>query len=271
MSGEGEQEERAQAREEADERAGEGEGEDVAAHKRMLMSAVKLARELLPGDSRYGDPLSTAGSEPRSLVARRLGELAAEHPGILKEAGLSALQVMDAAATSPRGEAGTTRAIAFTDLVGFSSWALEAGDDAAVELLRDVGEAIEPPVLAHAGVVVKRLGDGMMAAFGEARDALLAVFEARDRLAAVEAPGYRPRMRAGVHLGSPRRLGDDYFGVDVNIAARVADEAGADEVLVSGAALEALDEDSVRAKRKLLFRAKGVPGDVGVYTIKELR
>jgi class 3 adenylate cyclase len=51
----------------------------------------------------------------------------------------------------------------------------------------------------------------------------------------------------------------------------VAEEASADEVLVSGAALEALDGDSVQAKRKLRFRAKGVPGDVAVYAIKEFR
>jgi adenylate cyclase len=237
----------------------------------MLMKAVKLARELLPGDSRYGDPLSTAGSEPRSLIARRLGELAAERPGILKEAGLSALQVMDAAATQAKASGEATRAIAFTDLVGFSSWALEAGDDVAVELLRDVGEAIEPPVVTHGGVVVKRLGDGMMAAFDEASAALAAVLDARERLATVEAPAYRPRIRAGIHLGSPKQLGEDYFGIDVNIAARVAEEASADEVLVSGAALEALDSESVTAKRKLRFRAKGVPGDVAVYSIKETR
>ncbi|MGH2950857.1 MAG: adenylate/guanylate cyclase domain-containing protein [Solirubrobacterales bacterium] len=248
--------------------AGEDDGE--RSHKRMLMAAVKYARELLPGDSRYGDPLSTAGSEPRSLVARRLGELAAERPGILKEAGLSALQVMDAAATgTEKGEVAATRAIVFTDLVGFSSWALEAGDEVAVELLRDVGEAIEPPVVAHAGIVVKRLGDGMMAAFDEAEPALAAVFEARERLASVKAPGYDPRIRAGIHLGAPMRLGDDFFGVDVNVAARVAEEAAADEVLVSGAALDGLDADKVRAKRKLLFRAKGVPGDVAVYSIRQ--
>jgi class 3 adenylate cyclase len=117
-------------------------------------------------------------------------------------------------------------------------------------------------------VVVKRLGDGMMAAFDEAPNALAAVLEARDRLATVKAPGYNPRIRAGIHLGAPKRLGDDFFGVDVNIAARVAEEAGADEVLVSAATLEALDRDSVHAKRKLLFRAKGVPGDVAVYAIK---
>jgi adenylate cyclase len=62
-----------------------------------LIRAVKIARELLPGDSRYGDPLSTVGSEPRAVLARRLGELAQDRPGLLKEMGLSALQLWEAA------------------------------------------------------------------------------------------------------------------------------------------------------------------------------
>ena len=40
-------------------------------------------------------------------------------------------------------------------------------------------------------------------------------------------------MRAGVHWGRPRKLGGDYLGVDVNIAARVGDAAKADQVLAS--------------------------------------
>lgn len=152
--------------------------------------------------------------------------------------------------------------------MGFSKWALEAGDDAALELLRDVGEAIEPPVVDHGGNVVKRLGDGMMATFPDPEQGVEAVFEARESLAVVEGAGYRPRIRAGMHLGSPKRLGDDYLGVDVNVAARVADEASGDELLVSGQALEALDRDSLKVKKKLLFRAKGVPGDVTVYSIR---
>ena len=87
---------------------------------------------------------------------------------------------------SPRAtasELGDDRlAIVFTDLVGFSDWALEAGDDISLELLREVAEAIEPPVVDHGGEVVKRLGDGMMAVFGDADAAAAAVFEARERL-----------------------------------------------------------------------------------------
>ena len=240
-----------------------------AASKQRLIAALKLARELLPGDSRYGDRLSASGSEPRHVVARRLTEMARTRPGLLSEVGLGALQVWEAVADGAGREHGERRlAIAFTDLVGFSAWGLEAGDDAALELLRDVGEAIEPPVLAHGGDVVKRLGDGMMAVFEDPAEGFEALVDARERLAAVEAPGYSPRIRAGMHVGTPKRLGEDYLGVDVNVAARVAEEASAGELLVSGQALEALDRETLRARKKLLFRAKGVPGDVTVYSIR---
>jgi adenylate cyclase len=91
----------------------------------------------------------------------------------------------------------------------------------------------------------------------------------RERLDGVQAPGYVPRIRAGMHLGAPKRLGDDYLGVDVNVAARVADEASGDDLLVSGQALEGLDADRLKLKKKLLFRAKGVPDDITVYSVRK--
>jgi adenylate cyclase len=246
----------------------DGAGPSVAIGPR-LMKAMKIARELLPGDSRYGDPLSTTGSEPRALVARRLGDAAKQRPGFLKEAGLSALQVWEAVAETDSKKLGDDRlAIVFTDLVGFSDWALEAGDDIALDLLRKVADAIEPPVVSHHGEVVKRLGDGMMAVFSDADAAVEAVFDARDGLDGVEVAGYCPRMRAGIHVGTPRRLADDYLGVDVNVAARVAESASGGELLVSGVALEEIDPESIAARKKLMFRAKGVPSDISVYSLK---
>jgi adenylate cyclase len=246
----------------------DGAGPSVAIGPR-LMKAMKIARELLPGDSRYGDPLSTTGSEPRALVARRLGDAAKQRPGFLKEAGLSALQVWEAVAETDSKKLGDDRlAIVFTDLVGFSDWALEAGDDIALDLLRQVADAIEPPVVSHHGEVVKRLGDGMMAVFNDVDAAVEAVFEARQNLDGVEVAGYRPRMRAGIHVGTPRRLADDYLGVDVNVAARVAESASGGELLVSQAALAEIDPETVASRKKLMFRAKGVPSDVSVYSLK---
>jgi len=236
--------------------------------QRGLVSAAKFLRELLPGDSRFGDPLSTAGREQAQRAGRHLSELTADRPGVMREAGLGALQVWQALAEAQgRGLGEWELAIVFTDLVDFSSWALQAGDDLTIKLLRDVGEAIEPPVGRHDGRVVKRLGDGMMAVFAEPQQALAAVFEARERLASVDAPGYRPQIRAGMHVGRPRRLGGDFLGVDVNIAARVAEAGSAGELLVSDRALAALDVSDLRVGRKRFFRVKGVPRDLKAYSL----
>jgi class 3 adenylate cyclase len=233
-----------------------------------LLTLLQRARRLLPGDERFGDPLSMAGTQQRHAVGRRLAEITAERPGVLREVGFSALQVWQALSEAQgRGHGDAELAIVFTDLVEFSTWAVEAGNDQVLELIRDVAEAIEPPVSDRRGRVVKRLGDGMMAVFSDPSDALDAIFEARERLAAVQVPGYEPHIRAGMHFGSPRRISGDYLGVDVNIAARVAGEAGADELLVSDRALARLDQEVLSVRRKRLFRVKGVPKDVTVYSV----
>lgn len=235
-----------------------------------LLALARALRKVLPGDSRFGeDPLSVAGDKGSQVLGRKLAAATAERPSLLREAGLTALQIWQAMGQSVgRLPVKADMTIAFTDLVDFSRWSLSAGDEAAVALLREVSGAIEPPVTDQAGTVVKRLGDGMMAAFVDPADGLAAIFQARERLGSVAVEGYRPRLRAGLHVGRPERVGDDYFGIDVNIAARVAEAASGDEVLVTGRLLEALEPGAVRAKRKLLFRAKGVPSEVKVYSVR---
>jgi class 3 adenylate cyclase len=126
---------------------------------------------------------------------------------------------------------------------------------------------MEPAMRERGGRVVKRMGDGMMAVFSDSGDALDALLDARERLSEVEADGYKPRFRAGIHVGKPRKLGGDYFGVDVNIAARLAEQASPDEVLVSDAALGDLETDDLKVKKKRRFKVKGVPDDLQAYSI----
>src|SRR4051794_34424020 len=195
--------------------------------------------------------------------------MTAERPGLLRETGLSALQVWQAVSEAQgRGRGERELAIVFTDLVEFSEWALDAGDDAALKLLRDVSEAIEPPVEQRRGEVVKRLGDGMMAVFDDPKEALEAVVDARERLKQVQADGYDPRLRAGIHVGRPRCIGGDYLGVDVNVAARLAEEASGGEILMSDRACENLDSDAVSTRRKRRFKVKGVPRDLGAFSVE---
>jgi adenylate cyclase len=233
-----------------------------------LLRAARGTRERLLGDEALVDHLSTARGRPSDLAAQQLVELRGDTPGILGELGLTALQAWQRLAESQdRGRGKVDVAILFTDLVGFSSWALEAGDEPALRLLREVAAATEPPVGERQGEIVKRLGDGLMAAFWDAGSATEAAFAAHERIAAVEVAGFRPQLRTGIHLGRPRKVGGDYLGVDVNIAARLCDAAKPGEILISGPALDKLPAGFATTKRRR-FSAKGAPKEIGAYAVR---
>lgn len=232
-----------------------------------LVEIARRTRERALGDDDFVDLLSTARGRPSDLAARRLVALRGDATGILGELGLTALQTWQRLAeTLDRGQGTVDVAILFTDLVDFSSWALRAGDRAALRLLREAADAIEPPIVEQRGEVVKRLGDGLMAAFWDAPSATEAAFLAGERIASIEVEGYRPRLRTGIHLGRPRRLGGDYFGVDVNIAARLTEVAKPGEILVSDRVADELDPGAVEARRRR-FSAKGAPKGMAAFVV----
>jgi adenylate cyclase len=234
-----------------------------------LLAAAKRLRTRLPGDERFGDPLSTAGTTPVEVVARGVSSLRPEErDSVVQELGMAGLQLWQSLSEATgRGRGELPLAILFTDLVGFSEWALKAGDGTTLELLREVGAAQEAAVLARSGRVVKRLGDGLMATFIDADGAVQAALDAQDAVAGIEYDGYRPQLRAGVHWGRPRRLGGDYLGVDVNIAARVCDAAKAGQVLVSDPALASITEDSFELGRRKRLKASGTPRELGTTPV----
>jgi adenylate cyclase len=233
-----------------------------------LLTAADRLRRRLPGDARFGDPLSTADARPVAVVARGVSSLQPRRKSVLQELGLAGLQVWQSLSEAAgRGHGDLEMAILFTDLVGFSAWALQTGDGAALELLREVGTAVEDPVLRHDGRIVKRLGDGLMATFLDPRKAIDAALEAHAAVSEIEVDGYTPRMRAGIHWGSPRKLGGDYLGVDVNVAARIVDAAKADHLLVSDALLSRIDTDGLKAGRSKRLRADGTPRGLQVVRI----
>lgn len=236
--------------------------------KPALLAFTKRLRRRLPGDERFGDPLSTAGTRPVELIARGVSAMQPDRDSVVKELGLAGLQAWQSLSEATgRGRGDRELALLFTDLVGFSSWALTAGDHAALELLREVGSAVESAIDAHQGRIVKRLGDGVMATFATAQQALDAALDAQDALSGVELEGYRPRMRAGVHWGRPRKLGGDYLGIDVNVAARVASAAKPEQVLVSDAALAEVAVEGLRTGRPKRLKADGAPRELRVVAV----
>ena len=233
-----------------------------------LLNATRRLRRQLPGDEQFGDPLSTAGAQPVEVIGRTVSALQPDRKSVLQELGFAGLQVWQSLSEAAgRGRGTQEMAVMFTDLVGFSSWALKAGDEPALALLREVGTRVETTVVSHDGRIVKRLGDGVMATFLSAQAALDAALDAQDEVGDIEIEGYQPSMRVGLHWGSPRKLGGDYLGVDVNIAARVGDAAKPGQVLVSDAMFARIDAAGLRTGRSRRLRADGAPRDLHVVRV----
>jgi class 3 adenylate cyclase len=242
---------------------------------------IRRARRILPGDPDFGDPLSTAGEGGPRAAARAAGRLLGDRDGASREFSLGALQVWQALTEAvSRHPANPEVTLVFTDLVGFSTWSLEAGDDATLKLLRRVAQAVEPPLLEAGGHIVKRMGDGIMAVFADPLVAVRAVLVAQQAVKAVDVDGYKPRMRVGIHTGRPQRLASDWLGVDVNVAARVMERATRGGVMVSGMTLDQLAQTDlaalgVVAKRahRPVFAGKtpGLPPDLAIYRLRTVR
>jgi class 3 adenylate cyclase len=245
---------------------------NVANSRPDVIGALRKAREQLPGDPAFGDPLSVSGPGGARAVARAADKLVGDTPSAAREIGFGALQVWQAVLERVgRGKGSQEVTVMFTDLVAFSGWSLSAGDAATLELLRVVAKVIEPPITDHGGHVVKRMGDGVMAVFTSADRAVRAAQHAKRNLAAVEVRGYRPQMRVGLHTGSPREIGGDWLGVDVTIAARVMEAGGNGNMMLSQATLESLRSETleelgytVKPYRRSFFAAplSGVPEDL---------
>jgi adenylate cyclase len=116
---------------------------------------------------------------------------------------------------------------AFVDLSGFTALTEVHGDDEAVA----TATAFQARVREHLGpddVLVKTIGDAVMLAFASPTTAI-------ERLSQILVRGDVGSLpvRAGAHHGPATRVGDDFYGHTVNVAARVAGRAAADELLVT--------------------------------------
>ncbi len=127
-------------------------------------------------------------------------------------------------------------AIVSADVVGYSRLmgADEAGTLAALKSLRS--DVIEPRVRAAGGRIFKQVGDGVLAEFGSAVDAVGCALAIQLQLAArTMAPPERPMMlRIGINVGDVLVEGDDLYGDVVNIAVRLDAFADAGGICISG-------------------------------------
>jgi len=117
-------------------------------------------------------------------------------------------------------------AIAFADLAGYTQLTEEEGELTAVDAVERFVEAVERSLPENARVI-KTIGDEAMVIGTDA------VALAEWGVAFLEGHPERPRPRIAVHDGAALYRDGDYYGRDVNIAARVAARTAGGEVLVT--------------------------------------
>jgi predicted ATPase/class 3 adenylate cyclase len=123
----------------------------------------------------------------------------------------------------------------FTDIEG-STGLLQALGDRYAAVLDEHAAIIRRAVAEGGGVEVSTHGDAFFAAFASPAGAVRAAATAQRGLAANDwSPDPPVRVRMGVHTGEGTLGGDDYVGIDVHRAARIAEAAHGGQVIVSDA------------------------------------
>jgi adenylate cyclase len=155
-------------------------------------------------------------------------------------------------------------AVAFADLAGYARLTVEQGDEAAVSTVERFVEAVGQSLPADARVI-KTLGDEVMVIGSDAA----ALTRWAVGLQSGTAPG-EPPPRIGVHYGEVLYRDGDYFGREVNQAARVVARAGGGEVLVTRPVVEmAAGVDGLHFTRIGEVRLKGFSEATELFTADE--
>jgi class 3 adenylate cyclase len=162
-----------------------------------------------------------------------------------------------------------TAVILFADIADSTALTERLGDAAFREKARELDEALRRAITSNGGAAIdgKLLGDGVLATFGAAREAIAAA-------AAIHAAGSDAGLplHVGVHAGDVIRESNNVYGGAVNIAARVAGEAAAGETLVSATVRDlARTSASVSFEDRGERELKGVGEPVRVFAVREAK
>jgi predicted ATPase/class 3 adenylate cyclase len=143
----------------------------------------------------------------------------------------------------------------FGDIEGSTHLLRSLGDEYAGVLARERRLVREIAGAAH-GVEVDAAGDGAFFAFATAADAVSAAASIQRALAGEQWPrGHAPRLRIGIHTGSPEIGEEGYVGIDVHRAARICAAAHGGQVVVSQPTRELV---ATSAPAGLSFRSLGL-------------
>jgi class 3 adenylate cyclase len=153
--------------------------------------------------------------------------------------------------------------VVFADLVGSTGIFERLGDETAGRFVTQLTTALAKIFEQHDGRVVKLLGDGLFVVFPRETDAVTACIAIQERLQQKPVypggTGQPVQMQMGIESGEVVEIEGDCYGDAVNSAARLADLAGADQILTSQRVRDALappQQDKLRSLGPIYLRGK---------------
>jgi class 3 adenylate cyclase len=196
-----------------------GWGIGVGSHAAPLLARMGRPPPALEPSSRARRrPRHHPAPDPMSSVDEVASSVAHERPSLRS-------------AAAPDG----TVTILFSDIEGSTALNERLGDMRWLDLLRAHNRLVRDQVQACGGFEVKSQGDGFMIAFPSARRAIQCARAIQEAIARElgDHPDGPIRVRIGLHTGEAIREEADFYGKNVVVAARIADEARGGEILAS--------------------------------------
>lgn len=164
----------------------------------------------------------------------------------------------------------------FSDLKDSTQLYEERGDAEAFALVQSHFDIMIRIIAANHGAVVKTIGDAVMAVFTRSADALAAALAIHNDIADFNrtSPEHKLIVKIGLHEGPALALtlNDklDYFGSTVNKAARIQNEAGGNETVISEDLYRRLQNEARFAGLKMepyTAQLKGIKREMLLYRV----
>jgi class 3 adenylate cyclase len=160
--------------------------------------------------------------------------------------------------------------ILFSDIKGSTAYAEKKGDLEYMAMINRHNDLLFPAIEAEGGIIVKTLGDAIMARFDEPVAAIRAG-AAMQRVLEEDREG-KPeieqiRIRVGIHTGLGLIKDDDVFGDVVNAAARVQHAAEAEQVLITDVLYDAAVEAGFECAKMGRAELRGKAEPIDLYAV----
>lgn len=167
--------------------------------------------------------------------------------------------------TGERSPPETDRILAtvlLTDIYDSTQRAAELGDRRWRELLERHNAVSQHAIARFKGRAIKSTGDGVLATFDGPARAIRCAQAIRDEVGRIGLG-----VRAGLHAGEIELIGEDIAGIAVHAAARVAAQAGLNEVWTSRTVKDLVAGSGLEFAERGDFVLKGVPGTWPLFVV----